>query len=164
MGVKGLLKELKKTEKMIRLYERMKGKVLGVDAFVWLHQVALHHAGEVVRGEYANLIAGVIGRGKRFTRAGVQLYIVFDGLKMPGKSLVNDNRQAARARKLAYTNNAETAVDTEEYQAALKAAITITPGVAWQAMMAFRKAGYATLRAPYEADAQLRYLVSGDTE
>ena len=155
-----MLKELKKTEKVVRLYETMKGKQLGVDAFVWLHQVALHHAGEVVRGQFDNLILSVIGRAKRFTAAGVQLWIVFDGRKMPGKEGVNENRQQRRARALAYTNNTESAIDSKEYNAALRAAITITPTVAWKAMMALRAAEYATLRAPYEADVQLRFFVS----
>ena len=98
----------------------MKGKQLGVDVFVWLHQVALHHAGEVVRGQFDNLILSVIGRAKRFTAAGVQLWIVFDGRKMPGKEGVNENRQQRRARALAYTNNTESAIDSKGVQCCIE--------------------------------------------
>jgi hypothetical protein len=101
MGVKGLLTQLKPLRTFTNAYSRQKGKRLGVDISVWLHQIALHHAAEIVEGEYANFVVGVVGRAKRFAEEGVGLHMVFDGALMPGKSDCKVKRDERRAKSLA---------------------------------------------------------------
>jgi hypothetical protein len=125
MGVKGLLTQLKPLRTFTNAYSRQRGKRLGVDISVWLHQIALHHAAEIVEGEYANFVVSVVGRAKRFAEEGVGLHMVFDGAHMPGKSGCKVKRDERRAKSLAFTSSAESKVDQKQYEAALKAAIQI---------------------------------------
>jgi 5'-3' exonuclease len=112
-----------------------------------------------VEGEYANFVVSVVGRAKRFAEEGVGLHMVFDGAPMPGKSGCKVKRDERRAKSLAFTSSAESKVDQKQYEAALKAAIQITPQMKKAVQRALRLEGFSYEIAPYEADSQLAKLV-----
>ena len=159
MGVKGLLKELKRLLRRKNAYYEYKGKAIAVDSFVWLHQLSLHCKEDVQAEVYENVVAAFMERAVQFVKENVSLFFVFDGDKMPGKESVNYDRNRRRPRALSFSNSAEADYDHSDYEAALAAAISITSRMKFETIKAKRRAGFTYVVAPYEADAQTVYLV-----
>ena len=159
MGVKGLLKELKRLLRRKNAYYEYKGETIAVDLFVRLHQLSLHNKEDVQAEVYENVVAAFMERAVQFVKENVSLFFVFDGDKMPGKESVNCDRNQRRAHALSWLNSAEADYDHSYYEVALAAAISITPRMKFETIKAIRRAGFAYINAPYETDAQIAHLV-----
>ena len=155
-----MLPQLKKVCRITNAYASQRMKRVGVDMSVWMHQLALHHAAEVLEGDYKLFNVALIERATRFAEEGVFLHFVFDGDEMPGKNKVKIKRTERRARAAAYKNTAENQVNDKQYNAALKAAITITPPMKLAVQRELKLKGFSFVVAPYEADSQLAKMVS----
>ena len=84
MGVQALLKHLGPLIPRSNIYTKARGKRIGIDGHVWLHQLAYQFAEDiVVRGDYTSLAflqLSIVALGQ-----GVELLFVFDGAPTPAK-------------------------------------------------------------------------------
>ena len=156
MGIKGLLPLLADVATTINVFEDLRGKCVGVDAFVWLHVLAITFLEEVLEKRYNRLAVAFVRRGRRFLAAGVDVVYVFDGKPVPAKNetAVARNRLRAAAQTAAQGHMP----GTDEHTKALAAAVSITPDMVAAVLSALRTDGQRYMVAPYEADPQLRLL------
>ena len=170
MGISGLLPLLKSIQVNTHI-KQYAGKVVGVDAYVWLHRGAFSCAWDLALGNpttkylfppnshtYTRYVDYAMHRIKMFRHYGVEPYVVFDGDYLPSKVHTEDSRESKRAEYLSagmrYYSQNQNSKATEQFQKC----VDITPEMAYRFILALRKEGIAYVVAPYEADAQLAYL------
>lgn len=97
MGVKDLLKDLKRFSASTNAYQYCRGKRVGIDAFVWLHQLSYACAEDLVVNNSSESLCGLFRRRLlHCLTAGWSLMFVFEGRPLPGKCEVNSSRSAQR--------------------------------------------------------------------
>ena len=120
-----MLPQLEKIKRRTNLFTELKGKRVGVDAFVWMHQLCLHFREEVIQNkDHDGVIKAFVERAARLQERSVYPVLVFDSEKrMPGKTEVDAARAKRRAKALAYIKDTELKTDTKEYESSLAAAM-----------------------------------------
>ncbi|XP_020608082.1 exonuclease 1-like isoform X2 [Orbicella faveolata] len=160
MGIQGLLPLLKPIQKPVSIAEDFAGQVIGVDAYCWLHKGAYGCAMELVEGKksfiYVNYILKRINMLLHFN---VKPILVFDGSYLPSKA-----GQEAQRRKTRQENKAKglaflRAGNRQQALECFQKCVDITPEMALEVIKECRKKGVDCIVAPYEADAQLAYLM-----
>ncbi|UZJ57264.1 hypothetical protein CBS101457_006584 [Exobasidium rhododendri] len=158
MGISGLLPLLKDAQEDIHI-SKYKGKVLGVDAYVWLHRGAYGCAQQLALGQettrYVNFAMNKVNMLKYH---GVTPYIVFDGGPLPAKAKTEDERAKRRSENLRQAKLHLSQGRAQQARDYFVKCVDVTPAMAYQFIKALRLAGVDYIVAPYEADAQLAYL------
>ena len=154
MGIPGLLKQVGPLIKKENLFSIARGRRLGVDGHVWLHQLAYAFAQcIVVDKDYQPLARQFLQQALFAQSHGVSLVFVFDGAPTPAKRETDQARQVRRAKALAKLQ-----LGLEPDANTLRAAV----GLGWPAVEAviglLRQYGIPYIVAPYEADVQLALL------
>lgn len=165
MGIQGLLPFLKSIQRSSHIKD-WAGQTLAIDAYVWLHRAAYGCAQELCLGiRTTKHIDYVMSRIDLLRRHGVIPYVVFDGDALPGKRGTEEQREKRRQQNLTLAQALLTSGKTEEAREAFAKAVDITPQLAHDVILSLEKAGVKYLVAPYEADAQLRFLErNGDVD
>jgi hypothetical protein len=95
----GQLEPLLQEAKLSRRYE---GKVVQVDASIWLHEALVRHAGAVVlERDTSGVIRDVVNRCVWLTSEGARLIVVLDGAAAAAKGEEAKARALKRARAMA---------------------------------------------------------------
>lgn len=158
MGIQGLLPFLKSIQRSSHIKE-WAGKTLAIDAYVWLHRAAYGCAQELCLGTRTTKhIDYVMARVDLLRHHGVIPYVVFDGDALPGKRGTEEQREKRRQTNLTLANSLLSEGKKEEAREAFVKATDITPQIAHDIILSLKKAGVKYVVAPYEADAQLRFL------
>ena len=155
MGVQGLLKFVKSATRRIHLSD-FAGAVLAIDASSWLY-----------KGMFAALdsddpdafLCHPLKMIALLQTHGVRPLLVFDGGVLPIKAQNNRQRQEERAR---YRNRAEQlrkAGKVTEAKKELRRAVGVSPLMARRLIDELIQQRVDFIVAPYEADAQLAFLV-----
>jgi len=139
------------------------GRVLGVDASIWLHDFAARHAEDVVlHGDYEAVVAAYISRVGTLMMHGISTVSVFDA---PHQAYApKDATRASRngARSAAVDELAARADDptltVNQRNKLLVRAVRILPALVGAVISGLRARGHAVVVAPFEADAQLAML------
>ena len=157
MGVKELFPRTKSAQQKVNLLECVRGKRVGVDAYVWLHALAIRHAPEVVlHGKFSNVVASFVERAKWLLRCGTAPVFVFDGAPVPAKDVTAEARARRRAKAFAAAEQASD--DAEPCSADLRAAVKVEWRMVVEVISELRTQGFQYVVAPYEADSQLIHL------
>lgn len=143
----------------VNVEEVCRGKTLAVDASGWLHKMACNAdtlRTMVLDGEYAPLVRAFQARAAHYSRLGIQLVVVFDGEKYPGKARVDESRKKKREDAAAKIE-VLVAEGKDVPTTLLNAAVTIS----WELVEAvifdvLRRLGIPYFVAPYEADHMVR--------
>ena len=160
MGIASLLPALKSIERRAHVSETYGGKSVCVDAYVWLHRGAYACSRELCEGARTTKhVEYFMNRARALRRANVRATYVFDGGRLPGKAAEEAQRRRTRSEALAkakaHARNGNASAANECYARA----VDITPEMAREVIEALEKEGFECLTAPYEADAQMAYLV-----
>ncbi|XP_022800229.1 exonuclease 1-like [Stylophora pistillata] len=160
MGIQGLLPLLKPIQKPVSIAEHFAGQVIGIDAYCWLHKGAYGCAMELVDGKKSSVYVNyVLKRVDMLLHFNVKPILVFDGSYLPSKAGQEERRRKTRqenkAKGLAFlrAGNRQQALDC------FQKCVDITPEMALEVIKECRKKGVDCIVAPYEADAQLAYLM-----
>ncbi|MES1912217.1 MAG: hypothetical protein MHM6MM_004529 [Cercozoa sp. M6MM] len=145
MGVPGLLQLLKGCTHQVHLAQ-LRGRVIAVDGYVWLHRSVRHCAKELCEGQdtivyvesFMNMLQSTL------LQHGCIPLVVFDGAQLAAKGDTREDRARRRRDALAKQLWAQ--------------ALEVRSSFARNVMLALQKRGIATIVAPFEADAQLAYL------
>ncbi|CCI46786.1 unnamed protein product [Albugo candida] len=159
MGITGLLPLLKSISEEKTLAE-YRGETLAVDGYCWLHQV-MHRCGvdDFLDPKSERYIDYFLARVDNLVRQGVSPYIVFDGGPLPSKAHTEE------ARRLTRKKNREKAIkflsqkNKEQARKHFIRSVDISPYMAHRVILRLRQKNIKYVVAPYEADAQLAYLV-----
>lgn len=160
MGIQGLLPLLKPIQKPVSIAEDFAGQVIGVDAYCWLHKGAYGCAMELVEGKKSFIYVNyVLKRVNMLLHFNVKPILVFDGSYLPSKA-----GQEAQRRKTRQENKAKglaflRAGNRQQALECFQKCVDITPEMALEVIKECRKKGVDCIVAPYEADAQLAYLM-----
>ena len=130
---------------------------VGIDASVWLHELARHHAFAVVKcKDCTAVVAAVVERAAHLVKRGITPVFVFDGARAVAKDATDTARAKRRAE--AYSCLEADLEDAAPCASDLKAAISIMWEMVTLVIDALRERGYMYVVAPYEADGQLAAL------
>mmetsp|Transcript_43923 Transcript_43923/g.73203 ORF Transcript_43923/g.73203 Transcript_43923/m.73203 type:complete len:439 (-) Transcript_43923:407-1723(-) len=162
MGIQNLLQQLKSVSNELHVQE-YRGRKVAVDGYSWLHKGVYGCALELARNIRTDkYVSFFMGRVHILTSNGVIPVIVFDGDKLPAKSGEERDRAEERARQKARGDLLfEEGKRTEAYECYAKS-IDVNPFMAYQVIRALQREGIEYIVAPYEADAQLAYLIHND--
>eukprot|EP01083_Nonionella_stella_P130808 397076_1 len=159
MGITGLLRVLDPITETRHLSE-FRGKRAVVDAFCWLHRASYCCALELLSNKPTLKYIDFCMHMVDLLRAhGVTPIIVFDGGKLPMKSQEEKNRAKTRddaqkkATEALKVNDLSTAVKFSQR------AVRITRVMTRTFIQALKDSGVEFLVSPYEADAQMAYMV-----
>jgi len=160
MGIQGLLPLLKPIQKPVSIAEDFAGQVIGVDAYCWLHKGAYGCAMELVEGKKSFVYVNyVLKRVNMLLHFNVKPILVFDGSYLPSKAGQEERRRKTRqenkAKGLAFLR----AGNRQQALECFQKCVDITPEMALEVIKECRKKGVDCIVAPYEADAQLAYLM-----
>lgn len=89
---------------------------------------------------------------------GVTPYVVFDGDALPGKRGTEELREQRRQQNLILAKQFLSEGKKEEARDAFIKAADITPQLAHDVIISLKRANVKFIVAPYEADAQMRFL------
>ena len=174
MGVATLLTRLAPIRQEVKMFRICQGSVIGVDAFVWLHQFAVNHFDSLVavrEPDYKPVVKAFLERAREYLLRGMTPFFVFDGRRPPGKDQENEAR--LRRKLVASQLIADVLADLsdEDREAVLdgsadididdrtlKAAVAVDDGMVTAVICALRETGLGHMKAPYEADHQLAAL------
>ena len=142
----------------------------GVDAMIWLHDLARNHGHELLLADNMQpIIDDFINRTVRYSVLGITLIIVLDGRRVGGKGTVDTGRANVRGdaqdrvcEYLIRRDNPDQ-LDDDESGATIDdrtvaAAVSVDDEMITAVVRAMRRLGVAVVKAPYEADAQLAAL------
>eukprot|EP00485_Elphidium_margaritaceum_P009735 CAMPEP_0202708586 /NCGR_PEP_ID=MMETSP1385-20130828/20756_1 /ASSEMBLY_ACC=CAM_ASM_000861 /TAXON_ID=933848 /ORGANISM="Elphidium margaritaceum" /LENGTH=1036 /DNA_ID=CAMNT_0049367593 /DNA_START=62 /DNA_END=3169 /DNA_ORIENTATION=+ len=158
MGIKQLLPQLKDitTDATINSY---RGKRVGVDAYVWLHQKAFSCATELcLKQSTDSYVHSFLSEVHFLQQNGVIPVIVFDGGFLPCKAKVEAERALSRKQNLKEGRKLYRNGSRKEAFDYFTKAVDITPQMAYEVICHLKQMNVEFIVAPYEADAQLAYL------
>ncbi|XP_057305844.1 exonuclease 1-like isoform X2 [Hydractinia symbiolongicarpus] len=159
MGIQGLLPLLKDIQVKTSM-SNFKGQTVGIDAYCWLHKGAYGCAKDLVLGQPTKVyIHYVVRRLNMLINNGVTPIMVFDGGYLPAKSEKEKERRAKRkeyrSRGIAALREGKSQEAFENFQKCCD----ITPQMASEVIKECCTLNVKCIVAPYEADAQLAYLM-----
>ena len=160
MGISSLLPSLRSIVRTKHVGEAYGGKRVAVDSYCWLHRGAYSCSVELVEGIPTDkFVTSFMKRAHMLRRCDVEAVYVFDGGRMPGKADEEADRRRARVeakhKARAHKRAGNDVAANEMYQRA----VDVSPEMALAVIEALKKDGFRTVVAPYEADAQMAYLV-----
>jgi exonuclease-1 len=162
MGIQGLLQALKPAAETCHIRE-YRGRVVGVDAYVWLHRGAYGCAYELCTGG-----AGASSAYIRYFLSMVDLllehgavpYLVFDGGPLPAKAEQEALRSSRRDEATQLALQLQLQGDHAGARNQYVRAVDVNPEMAARVIHTIKQCRPSVkyVVAPYEADAQLSYL------
>ncbi|MCO5589780.1 hypothetical protein L7F22_043749 [Adiantum nelumboides] len=158
MGITGLLPLLKDVSEYIHI-KKYKGKVLGVDGYVWLHRGAYGCAEALALGRpTTKYVDYAMSQIHMLMHHGIIPYIVFDGDRLPAKAKTEQDRHQRREECLEQARKCALAGNQKDAREQYVRCVDVTPTMAYQLIKRLRQSNIQYIVAPYEADAQLAYL------
>lgn len=159
MGISGLLPFVSSASAEAHV-SRFKGQRLAVDASCWLHRGAIACARDLAQGEPTEAFLNFPMRMVALLQEhGVVPLLVFDGAKLPMKARTDARRQEDRARQRQLGDALHAQGKHKEATTAYNRAVSVTTAMARQLINRLRERDLPFIVAPYEADAQLAFLV-----
>ena len=159
MGIQGLLGYVGSASQETHI-SAFAGKTLAVDAYCWLHRGAFSCATELVLGQPTDAFLGFAMKMVRLLQKhGVTPLFVFDGTPLPAKARTQEGRSESRLEHMSRGKFLLASGQAEEARKEFGKAVSVTPRMCKQLIHRLRQTGIKSIVAPYEADAQLTFLV-----
>ncbi|CAM9161760.1 unnamed protein product, partial [Chrysoparadoxa australica] len=160
MGISGLLPLLRPVTRDSHLSD-LKGKVVGVDMYSWIHKGVYSCSKELCLGEPTDkYITYCLKRVGLLRDYSVQPYLVFDGGYLPAKKKKELERRLSREKSKREGIQHHRESRSKDAHAAFAKAVEVTPFMAYRVMQAVKQHFNGMVVAPYEADAQLGFLAT----
>ena len=159
MGIQGLLPLLKDIQVKTSI-SSFSGLTVGIDAYCWLHKGAYGCAKDLIFQKSTRIyINYVMRRVDMLISHNVTPILVFDGGHLPAKA---ETEKGRRSRKKQYRERGMAALkegNTKEAYECFQRCYDITPVMAGEVIDECFAMNVQCIVAPYEADAQLAYLM-----
>ncbi|KAI6659969.1 Exonuclease 1 [Oopsacas minuta] len=160
MGITGLLPFLKSIQHPMNV-STFQNQIVVVDAYCWLHKGCYSCPIELIEGKESEMryVHYCMRKVNMLISKGVKPILVFDGAHLPSKRGTEEKRRRQRnifkekGMKLLREGKRKEAYDC------FKHCVDVKPEMALNLINACRAKGIQCIVAPYEADAQLAYMV-----
>jgi len=160
MGIQGLIPLLERASKNTNISE-LSGLVAAVDVYVWIHRACYGCGHKIYLGEETNqYVEYCLNRAQMLMRAGIKPILVFDGQNLPAKKSTDTNRQMTKHNIKQRINLFLSEGNDVKAKELMRSCVEVTQEMANKVMKALRDNHIDYIVAPYEADAQLAYLVN----
>jgi flap endonuclease-1 len=142
----------------------LSGKVIAVDAFLWLHQfmsIIRQPDGTPLKdskGRITSHLSGIFYRSAKLLQNSIKLVWVFDGEKPEFKTETVREREALKKEALKKWMEALKTGDIKEARKAAQATSIITEEIIEQSKKLLSYMGIPVIQAPSEGEAQCAYL------
>eukprot|EP00737_Agarophyton_chilense_P003402 gb/GEZJ01003982.1/.p1 GENE.gb/GEZJ01003982.1/~~gb/GEZJ01003982.1/.p1 ORF type:complete len:404 (+),score=41.73 gb/GEZJ01003982.1/:308-1519(+) len=159
MGINGLLPVIKPICKQKHVQELANTRV-GIDAYAWLHKGVFSCASKICTGvETRAYVEYCMHRIRMLIHFEAQPVVVFDGAELPMKAGTHAERRERRKEALRKAEQAVAAGDSRKAEAWYQRACFVTSEMARNVIRECRKLNVEYVVAPYEADAQLAWMM-----
>eukprot|EP00178_Gracilaria_changii_P024130 TRINITY_DN727_c0_g1_i1.p1 TRINITY_DN727_c0_g1~~TRINITY_DN727_c0_g1_i1.p1 ORF type:complete len:714 (+),score=72.58 TRINITY_DN727_c0_g1_i1:157-2298(+) len=159
MGINGLLPVIKPICKQEHVQVFANSRV-GVDAYAWLHKGAFSCASKICTGVETNAyVEYCMYRVRMLIHFGAQPVLVFDGAELPMKARTHAERRERREEALGKAEQAVAAGESRRAEEWYQRAFCVTSDMARNVIRECRKLNVEYFVAPYEADAQLAWMM-----
>lgn len=160
MGISGLLPMLKECSTFQSVAE-YRGQKVGVDASSWLHKGAYGCASALCNGQQADsFVRYFMHHIDMMLHHNVTPVVVFDGAPLPMKKDTNLKRGKSRKNHIqAARGILADGGDKEDADAEFRQGVRVTWSMCNDVIQALKEAEVEFIVAPYEADAQLAFLI-----
>lgn len=148
--------------------EDLKGKVLAVDAFLWLHQflsIIRQPDGTPLmdsKGRITSHLSGIFYRSARLIENGLKLVFVFDGPSPRFKAATVEERKSIKEQARIKWEEALDEENIENARKAAQATSRLTDEMIQQSKNLLEFMGIPIVQAPSEGEAQCAYLCQKD--
>ena len=160
MGIQGLIGLVEKASTSVKITQ-LSGSVCVIDAHGWLHKACYGCAEHIYFGHNTDqYVYYCLKKTQMLIDAGIKPIVVFDGQRLPAKESTHKLRQSLRN---ATRQKIELLLsDGQESKAKelMRSCVEVTPEMARNLMKGLRMKGIDFIVAPFEADAQMAYLVN----
>ncbi|KAI9485634.1 MAG: PIN domain-like protein [Benjaminiella poitrasii] len=159
MGINGLLPFFESIQKPISI-SKYKGRTIAIDGHCILHRGCFGAATALALKDstdsYVKHFMHYVGLLKHY---GITPIVVFDGLPLPLKKITTDDR--SQRRQDAYSKGISYYAQGMYHEAKrhFQQSVTITPEIIRNVILKLKEYKIECIVAPYEADAQLAYLI-----
>ncbi|KAJ3180067.1 Rad2 nuclease [Geranomyces variabilis] len=159
MGIAGLLPFLKDIHRSVHL-SNFKGKTIAVDSYVWLHRGAFACALELGTGQHTTKYVGYCMRMVDLLLSNdITPIMVFDGGVLPMKAPTERSRHRRREENKRKAHQLLQAGQKTKALECFQSSVDVTPHMAAALIKVLRARNIQCIVAPYEADAQIAYLL-----
>ncbi|KAG7390541.1 Rad2 nuclease [Phytophthora pseudosyringae] len=159
MGISGLLPVLKSITET-KSIDEYRGRTLAIDGYCWLHRAIYSCSQEICLGQETDkYVTYFMDRIATLLHNGVTPYVVFDGGPLPMKKGTEEERRKSRQKNrelgIQHYNNKRFG-EARKY---FVRAADVSPYMAHRVIQRLKAQNVPYVVAPYEADAQLAFLV-----
>ncbi|KAL3662575.1 hypothetical protein V7S43_012428 [Phytophthora oleae] len=159
MGISGLLPVLKSITET-KTIDEYKGRTLAIDGYCWLHRAIYSCSQEICLGQETDkYVTYFTDRIRTLLHNGVTPYVVFDGGPLPMKKGTEEERRKLRQKNRELGIQHYNSKRFGEARKCFVRAADVSPYMAHRVIQHLKAQNVAYVVAPYEADAQLAYLV-----
>ncbi|KAI8594072.1 PIN domain-like protein [Geranomyces variabilis] len=159
MGIAGLLPFLKDIHRSVHL-SHFKGKTIAVDSYVWLHRGAFACALELGTGQHTTKYIGYCMRMVNLLLSNdITPIMIFDGGVLPMKAPTERSRHKRREENKRKAHQLLQAGQKTKALECFQSSVDVTPHMAAALIKVLRAKNIQCIVAPYEADAQIAYLL-----
>lgn len=162
MGISGLLPLVKEAINHSAHIRNYSGKRVAVDGYAWLHKAVFTCAVELAKGQPTDKWIGhMMSLLKVLLDHQIHTTLVFDGADLPAKQGTEDSRALKRQTALSRAQMLEKEGKSAEAYTSYSQAVDVSPFMAAHFIRVLRASHpqVQVLVAPFEADAQLSYLI-----
>ncbi|KAG2222316.1 hypothetical protein INT45_001579 [Circinella minor] len=160
MGISGFIQTVKSVHEPMHIKEYA-GKTVAVDGNVWLHKGAFSCSRELALGEETTRYVDYFMRQVSLLEFNKVIpYIVFDGEPLPIKGTTVEERRRRRTEAMTKGKELLKQGRSQEATECFQHSIHVTPHMIQQVIKALKAKKIKHVIAPYEADAQLTYLIN----
>jgi len=159
MGINGLHNFLKEAIDKIHIKE-YSGQRVAIDTYCWIHKGCFSCADKLAKGEKTDLYVKYCMKFiNLLLQYNITPVLVFDGCNLEAKKEVELERRQRRKENLAEGKRLLRQGKLSEARGYFTRCVDVTSKLALDVMEAARAKGIDCIVAPYEADAQLAYLL-----
>ncbi|KAL0235372.1 hypothetical protein GEMRC1_001954 [Eukaryota sp. GEM-RC1] len=159
MGIAGLLQYLS-TSLVTKHISSYAHKTLAIDGYYLLHRASYCCSKPLVLGEpTSNYLVHCLKFLSSLLNSNIKPFLVFDGRSLPSKDATDLNRR--KTRQIAKDQAIELlqAGDSQAANRIFPRAVSVTNNMVMKLVFICKKLNISVMRAPYEADAQIAFLV-----
>ncbi|KAL1521826.1 hypothetical protein AB1Y20_021477 [Prymnesium parvum] len=159
MGVANLLPFVSTASSEVHI-SRFRGQRVAIDASSWLYRGAVGCASKLAHGhETQDYLKYPLAMVQLLQDNDVTPFLVFDGAKLPMKARTDMRRSSIRAAQLDIAKKLMDSGERASASAAIRRSVSVTPEMGRQLINILQQRGIPYVVAPYEADAQIVFLV-----
>lgn len=160
MGITGLIGLVDNASTFVNITQ-LSGSVCVIDGFGWLHKACYGCGEQLYSGHHTDqYVYYCLKKTQLFIDAGIKPIVVFDGQRLPAKELTHNLRKSMRHNTRQKIELLLSDGQEAKAKELMRNCVEVTPEMARNLMKGLRTKGIDFIVAPFEADAQMAYMVN----